>query len=347
MDDFDDLIPINRKHSAASDRPASPSWAESSGRNIIEDNERPPSPSWSAPLAANPSSTPEEGGFLHPPLPQPQVSTWNTPLSPPTSSVISAGATLPHPRSHPLRPGSNKEEVTRRYIEDKLLSVSRRYAKKFAPAEDETSTTPGFGKGYGNFNEIAKDLGDVVDVLWRTGTSGLQIPYLLNVAGAVGDYLGAFQPAPASTLNLLRKLDFAFASLLEGKDADTGEPLPGFGDEPSAGLSRTDMVRLKSLVEGTRVHVLEVLSRQPEQTHRQAQGQDTPQDTDVDMDRTDTEAETADEYEHQRWDDDEEGNMDIAKVYEMTLMRIDERMNMGTMYDVGDAPTWEESGTHG
>lgn len=187
-----------------------------------------------------------------------------------------------------------------------------------------------------------------MDVLWRSGTPGLQVPYLLNVAGAVGDYVGAFAPEPQPTLSLLRKLDFAFASLLEGKDVDTGETLPGFENGTMAGLSRTDMVRLKSLAEGTRLHVLEVLSR-PEEMKT-----DGKEETDVDMDRTDTEAETGDESASKpsrRWyqDDDEEDeqNMDVARVYEMTLIKIDEKLNRGASYDVGQVPIWEENGMSG
>lgn len=302
-------------------------------------------------MTFEPPPSQEAGGFIQPTHYPPQVSRpeASQPLSPPASSIASYSASLPHPRSHPLRPGSNKEEVTRRWVEDRLLSISRRYVKKFAPAEDQTSTTPGFGAGYKTFGEAAQDLSDVVDVLWRSGTPDLQVPYLLNVAGAVGDYVGAFAPEPQPTLSLLRKLDFTFASLLEGRDLDTRETLPGFENGAAAGLSRTDMVRLKSLAEGTRIHVLEVLSRPEEmQTYDK-------EDTDVDMDKaTDTEAGTGDESKARsgrRWyqDDDEEDeqNMDVARVYEMTLMKIDEKLNRGTSYDVGTVPTWEENGVSG
>ena len=108
------------------------------------------------------------------------------------------------------------------------------------------------------------------------------------------------------------------------------------------------MVRLKSLAEGTRIRVLEVLSR-PEEIKT-----DGKQETDVDMDRTDTETETGDGIASEpsrRWyqDDDEEDeqNMDVARVYEMTLMKIDEKLNRGVSYDVGQVPTWEENGMSG
>lgn len=336
----------------------SPIFATTSGANQPID--RPPSPSWSASQAIQPinssaldhtssslplSSQQSPGGFIQPTQYPPQVT--QPPLSPPASSIASYSASLPHPRSQPLRPGSNKEEIARRYVEEKLLGISRRYVKKFAPAEEQTSTTPGFGAGYKTFGEAAKDLSDVIDVLWRSGTPGLQVPYLLNVAGAVGDYIGAFAPEQQPTLSLLRKLDFAFASLLEGRNVDTGETLPGFENGTAAGLSRTDMVRLKSLAEGTRIQVLEVLSR-PEEMKTNSK-----EDTDVDMDRTDTEAETGDETASKpsrRWyqdDDEDEQNMDVARVYEMTLVKIDQKLNSGASYNVGTPPTWEENGMSG
>ena len=86
---------------------------------------------------------------------------------------------------------------------------------------------------------------------------------MLNIAGAVTTYISAFPPAPAATFSLLRKLDHAFISLLKGEDSITGEILPGFGND-NGGMSRTDMVRLKCLVEATRVLVVEVMSKAPE-----------------------------------------------------------------------------------
>lgn len=58
--------------------------------------------------------------------------------------------------------------------------------------------------------------------------ASLQIPYFLNIAGAVSTYMAAFPPAPIATFQVLRKLDHAFASLLMGRDVDSGEGLPGF-----------------------------------------------------------------------------------------------------------------------
>lgn len=98
----------------------------------------------------------QPGGFL-PSLPSPSPST--------TSSHPANTSTLPHPRVHPLRPGSGKEDTTRRYIETRLLHISRRYTKKFQELDEGGGVT-----GYTNFMDVGKELGEVVDVLWRSGT---------------------------------------------------------------------------------------------------------------------------------------------------------------------------------
>ncbi|KAH8646759.1 hypothetical protein BX600DRAFT_155556 [Xylariales sp. PMI_506] len=194
------------------------------------------------------------GGFLPASLPSPA----------PSSASTRALATLPHPRSKPLLPGSRKEDYAREYVSRRLLHVSRRFVKKHGMPQpgDEVA-------GYESFDEVCRDLDEVVDVLWFSGTPSLQVPYLLNVALAVTEYLPSFPPASRPTFSLLRKLDHCFASLLAGHDARTGEPLPGFLD--SAGrprqlrpMTRTDMVRCKSLADDTRVQVALKMSNEPD-----------------------------------------------------------------------------------
>lgn len=104
------------------------------------------------------SSINDPGGFIIPSLPSP---------APSNASSNSTASNLPHPRSHPLKAGSAKEDAARRYIEDRLMHVSRRYAKKFQPAEENESAQL---KGYVSMGEVAKDLGEVVDVVWLSGT---------------------------------------------------------------------------------------------------------------------------------------------------------------------------------
>jgi len=244
-----------------------------------------------------------------------------TSLPSPAPSNTSATATLsslPHPRSQPLRPGSAKEDAARRYVEGKLLHISRRYTKKFQPPELNEGVS-----GYENMAQVCGDLGEVVDVLWLSGTPSLQIPYLLNIALSMNNYLPAFPPAPIATFVLLRKLDHAFASLLMGRDVDSGEGLPGFGGGRKGGMSRTDMVRCKSLVEGTRVLVVEVMSREDEGESRA----ETENETDVDMSSVDRES---------AWDEDDEHlNMDVARVYERTIVQLGEALRTSTGYDAG------------
>lgn len=104
------------------------------------------------------SSNNEPGGFVISSLPSP---------APSNASYGSTASNLPRPRSHPLRAGSGKEDAARRYVEGRLLHISRRYAKKFQPLrEDEVEAL----KGYESFGEAAKDLGEVVDIVWLSGT---------------------------------------------------------------------------------------------------------------------------------------------------------------------------------
>ncbi|TVY29644.1 hypothetical protein LHYA1_G000857 [Lachnellula hyalina] len=244
------------------------------------------------------NTTIESGGFFPPSLPSP---------APSNTSISSTTSNLPHPRAHPLRAGSAKEDAARRYIESRLLHVSRRYTKKFQLLEEAEEV-----HGYESMSEVAKDLGDVVDVLWISGTPSLQIPYLLNVAGSVTSYLPAFPPSPTATFKLLRKLDHAFASLIKGEDSETGESLPGFEAGKRAGMSRTDMVRCKSLVESTRVLIVEVMSRDPEIE------KDTPEQSDME-----TDAMSVDENDHGDGVEDEH-DMDVARVYEGTIVQLGE-----------------------
>lgn len=185
------------------------------------------------------------GGFVPPTLPSPAPST--------ASSRAAAG--LPHPRSKPLVPGSRKEEYARKYAESRLLHISRRYVKKHG-IPDPADTV----KGYDSFEEVCHDLEEVIFVLWFSGTPSIQVPYLLNIALAFTEYIEAFNPAPTATFLLLKKLDHCFASLLAGKDIRTGETLPGFEQNTRKGMTRTDMVRCKSLAEQTRLLIAVVMS---------------------------------------------------------------------------------------
>ncbi len=114
-------------------------------------------------------------------------------------------------RSKPLVRGSRKEEYAREYVARRLLHVSRRYVKKFGIPNPEDEVT-----GYENMEEVCRDLEEVVDILWFSGTPSLQVPYLLNVALAFNTYLPSFPPAPRLRLPCFEKWITALRAYLWG-----------------------------------------------------------------------------------------------------------------------------------
>lgn len=56
----------------------------------------------------------------------------------------------------------------RRFVEDRLATVARRYVKKHGHSEPGDQVI-----GYANLNELCKDLHSVIDVLWLSGTREL------------------------------------------------------------------------------------------------------------------------------------------------------------------------------
>ena len=127
-----------------------------------------------------------------------------------------------------------------------------------------------------------------------------------------------------ATFAVLRKLDHCFASLLSGQDIDTKEALPGFENGMRGGMTRTDMVRCKSVVEQMRVVIVDVMSRGyvEEEEEEEPYRQDT----------TTTEAESGAEESgaNSAWgEDDESVHMDVARVYENTIVKLGEVLGDG------------------
>jgi hypothetical protein len=133
--------------------------------------------------------------------------------------------------------------------------------------------------------------------------------------------IAAFPAAPRQMFRLLGKLDHAFASLLQEADIETGEQLPGFNT--GRGVSVTEKVRIKSLVERTRVGVVDTMGRgQFEEEQEEAEDMSTtsdmdgdlvldgPDDLDVDEDMT-----------------DDDWNMQVARVYDKTLVELGDSMD--------------------
>ncbi|KAG5979072.1 hypothetical protein E4U55_005597 [Claviceps digitariae] len=255
----------------------------------------------------------EPGGFL---------SQTGLPSPAPSSTPSHATSTLPHPRGHSLRPGSNKEDLVRRYVEDSLLNTSRRYVKKFGnPNPGDTVT------GFKSMAEVCRELDSAVNVLWKSGTPSLQIPFLLKVASDFTRYVRSFAPSPRATFELLRKLDHCFASLLCGQDMDSKESLPGFENGLRGGMTTTDMVRCRSLVEQTRVLMVEILSS----TDVDDDDEEDDYDDDPEAeDSTDVGEDSAAEglrSSNFTWDDEVERlHMDAARIYENTIVQLGERL---------------------
>jgi len=180
--------------------------------------------------------------------------------TPPASSAPSQHASpLPQARKHPLKPGGPRESDLIRYLDHGINSIQKRVDNRMT--NRKLKPAPGEEEGYKAFWEVAKDLDGLVDVVWVSGSPNLQIPYLLNLAVLTADFLPLFDSSTRSaqaTFRLLSKLDYAFSSLLTGHDTATGEFLPGFGNGRT--VTTTDKVRLKGVVDRTRLTVTRVMS---------------------------------------------------------------------------------------
>ncbi|KAL2130714.1 hypothetical protein VTI74DRAFT_6043 [Chaetomium olivicolor] len=263
------------------------------------------------------SSTADGGGFMAHSLPSP---------APSSTSTVRSIAGLPHPRAHALRPGSAKEDQVRHFVSGRLLHISRRFVKKAgmaAPGADELQVDDDI-EGYKSMGELCKDLDGLINIVWLSGTPSLQIPYLLNIASEFNTWVVAFPPSPTATFAILEKLDHCFASLLSGEDIESHEPLPGFENGLRAGMSRTDMVRCKSIVEQARVLIVDVMSKEPEE--ESGGGVEEEQTAEEDESGPEGPGRTG----RAIWDEDEERLfMDVARVYEDTLVKLGETLGDG------------------
>jgi hypothetical protein len=79
---------------------------------------------------------------------------------------------------HPLKPGGVKESSLINYVDGKILRINRRHAKKLSSVIDDQNDA-GSGdqdkdeeqaKGYESFKEVVKDIEEVIDVVWVSGT---------------------------------------------------------------------------------------------------------------------------------------------------------------------------------
>ena len=151
---------------------------------------------------------------------------------------------------------------------------------------------------------------------------------MLTIALTTSTYLTSFSFAPRQTFQLLKKLDLAFCSLIRGHDVETGDALPGF--EGGRGrLSTTEKVRIKGLVERTRVSVVEIAGK--DGSIDAASGtMATMTDTEKDLvtDNDDAVKDREDDLGHGIWE------MELARVYERTLVELGE--SLGFSSHIGD-----------
>jgi len=237
-------------------------------------------------------------------------------LSPPPSSIASSlshgYSSLPHPRSHPLRSGGAKESTFIRYADTRLLHIQRRFAKRTTLSHPSLSSDKAEGsayrdaadtwgdvKGYSSMKEACADISEFASVVWVSGTPSLQVPYLLNLGLVLGEVVAAMPPSPKALFRVLGMMDRAFAGLLQGRDVETGEALPGFGG--GRVVSGTEKVRVRSLVERTRVGVMEAFKRgEFEEEVEEEDGEEM--DVDVDEDGELVLEGGDDEEDEESWD---------------------------------------------
>lgn len=168
--------------------------------------------------------------------------------------------------------------------------------------------------------------------------ASLQIPFLLKMASDFTQYVRSFPPSSKASFDLLHKLDHCFASLLSGQDIETNETLPGFENGLRAGMTTTDMVRCRSLVEQTRVLMVEVMSSGEQEEEEEEEEDDDETDGD---DGHETEGgESYDAGGGSAWDiDEDEMHLDAARIYEKTIVQLGRRLgdSLGSGIGVGES----------
>ncbi|KAH6613643.1 hypothetical protein B0J18DRAFT_494462 [Chaetomium sp. MPI-SDFR-AT-0129] len=274
-----------------------------------------------------PHSSVGGGGFI-PALPSPAPTTSTT------TSLPSAG--LPHPRSRALRPGSSKEDQVRNFVSERMAHITRRFIKKVKTGAAGDEAVEGDThvdedgddgvEGYSSVDELSKDLDEVIGVVWLSGTPNIQIPSLLNIASEFNTWMAGLPASATPVFRTLHKLDHCFASLLSGEDIETHESLPGFENGLRSGMSRTDMVRCKSMVQNARVVVVDVMSRRHAMgVIGEAEGEPTEDTEDSGLDGPGG-----------TWNDEGEEDlyMDVARVYEHTLVKLGDTLGESGVADV-------------
>lgn len=214
---------------------------------------------------------------------------------------------LPPQRITPLSPGSRAENNLRQYLDTQLLQISGKCIKKF------------MGGGYSSIKQVASDFDKLVDILWISGSPSLQWPYLLQIADNFNDHLASFTRQLIPTFWLLDKLDCCFYTLVTGQPVEENMILSMASQVGR--LNITERVRLRSVVERTRLHMVKLedvseIVLRPELA-AESIGGDARQ-VQVEMELQEDSLDIPD-------DDREATKIEVARIYERTLVAIDER----------------------
>lgn len=231
-----------------------------------------------------------------------------------TAPSVHRAAPLPRPRKHPLPSGGQKEASLIFYLDRALENVGKRATNRHVK-----ELLPGEVAGYKSFAEVANDLDPLIDVVWVSSTPTLQLPYLISITVAAINCIPMFPPLPRTTLTFLSKLDTTLAALLSGSDPDTNEPLPGFNS--TRGISTTDKVRVKGIVERARSTVTKHLvgeeGEEAPEVNRKADRASNNEDGFVKFEGFENSDDSDDEEEAHKKDE-----RDVAYVFEKTVMEL-------------------------
>lgn len=151
-----------------------------------------------------------------------------------------------------------------------------------------------------------------------------------------------------ATFGLLSKLDYAFSSLLTGHDSSSGETLPGF--EAGRSVATTDKVRLKGIVDRTRLTVVRAMSGESVVGEDEETEDGDATDTDTESRQkaangTDPDTVAFEGFENTDEDEDEDWEaQNIGSIYERTIGELGDVLGGPPIGIITD--DWGVSGTN-
>ena len=164
----------------------------------------------------------------------------------------------------------------------------------------------------------------------------LQIQYLLQIANNFNDYLSSFALDLKVTFTFLDVLDRCFYALITGNSANP-DSTPISMPIASTTFSTTEKVRLNSIIQRTRLHLVRIIdegpsnlpeSENPEEhlpadvdsAPESASGGETPSTDITDANMGDNEEDEEEEEEEVEWE------MALARIYELSLNEVGEQL---------------------